>query len=136
MRLCSRRASSRRPAYAPWSVIYGSDQGCNFIGKTHEAQFGATPVVKESAGEANKMARELRESVKQYGLAPAPQLGKDAYSYRPPPEATDPDKTIFFVATSKKVVMMVNFTTPTKLTAAEIDAANCRHERPARARRL
>lgn len=110
------------PAYAPWSLLYGSDQGCNFMGRS-DAQFGATPVVKESAGEANRFARELRESVAQYRPAAAPQLGRDAFSYRPPPEATDPEKTIFFVAPSKKVVMMVNFTTPQPLTTAEIDAA-------------
>ena len=110
------------PAYAPWSVLYGSDQGCNFTGRS-DAQFGATPVVKESVGDANQFVKEMRESVAQYKRAEAPQLGKDAFSYRPPPEATDPAKTIFFVAPSKKVVMMVNFTTPQPLTAAEIDAA-------------
>ncbi len=110
------------PAYAPWSVMYGSDQGCNFMGQS-DAAFGATPVVKESAGEAKKFARELRDSVASNQLAEAPQLGDDAYSYRPPPDATDPAKTIFFVAPSKKVVMMVNFTTPTPLTKAEIETA-------------
>src|SRR5687768_15336506 len=83
------------PAYAPWSVIYGSDQGCNFMGQS-DAQFGASPVVKESAGEANKFVRELRDSVADYKVTAAPQLGKDAFSYRPPPDATDPAKTIFF----------------------------------------
>ena len=110
------------PAYAPWSVLYGSDQGCNFMGRS-DAQFGASPVVKGSAGEASQFVREMRESVAQHKRAEAPQLGKDAFSYRPPPEATDPTKTIFFVAQSKKVVMMINFTTPAALTPAEIDAA-------------
>jgi hypothetical protein len=108
------------PEYAPWALLYGSDQGCSFHGQ-REASFGASVVVKESPRQALAYVRELRGSVAQPVAAPV--LGDDAYSYRPPADATDPAKTVFFVAPSKKAVLMIHFTTPEPLTADSIEAA-------------
>jgi hypothetical protein len=114
------------PQYAPWGVMVGGAAGsCKFASDpTRPANvFGANQMVKASPAEAEQFVASLRGSMaKSYVVAPYPQLGKAAFTYRPKPGSGLEDRTIYFVAHDAQVAVIASLLLQEPITPAATEA--------------
>ena len=124
--LSTKEVDAALPAFAPWSVMVGGAAGsCKFLGTGDGAiVFGANQMIKGDAAQAAKFVRGMRpEMEKSYTVAPAKDLGAEAFTYRPKDDPLD-DRSIFFVAHDGRIAVIASLTLTGPVTAEHIAGAS------------
>jgi len=123
--LSTKEVDAALPAFAPWSVMVGGAAGsCKFLGSGPGGNvFGANQMIKASTAQAAGFVRAMRpEMEKSYTVAPAKDLGAEAFTYRPKDSPLD-DRSIFFVAHEGRVAVIASLTLAVPVTAEHLAGA-------------
>lgn len=123
--LSTKEVDAALPSFAPWSVMVGGAAGsCKFIGDGPGANvFGANQMIKASPAQAAGVVRGMRpEMEKSYTVAPAKDLGTEAFTYRPK-DAPHDDRSIFFVAHEGRIAVIASLTLAVPVSAEHVAGA-------------
>ena len=123
--LSTKEVDASLPAFAPWSVMVGGAAGsCKFLGSGPGGNvFGANQMIKASPAQAAGFVRAMRpEMERSYTVAPAKDLGAEAFTYRPKDEPLDA-RSIYFVAHEGRIAVIASLTLAVPVTAEHIAGA-------------